>query len=356
VERRAPEHCRPRHTTPHRTCARPSAGVSSCRCLAAATAAAAFSDPDNGPGGREGENKKVTVFHRYPAHGSGGGRKFSAPLLLWLPPSQTYDPQLHIRKLGGSSSSKQLFGSGGGRLLGGSSETEYAVNEDAPIWQHVAGMLKPFKAPAALCQQPLAPTQAAAEADDGSGGLDADVAQQQEQQPAGAADSAEQQQQQEQPAASVGPADVSMAAVSAPHPSSPRQQPSPEPCCTSQPAGAAAAAAGVCAAAGGGVVSRGGAWGSDGGAADQTNNKAASEAGDNNSEGEWGSDMAGEPVPPADPLYVWGEVRWRVSFSVSGTHTWSYGGPALCRCCTKARFCTIGLLCNQLWLRANECP
>ena len=273
---------------------------------AAAAAAAASSDPDNGPGGREGENKKVTVFHRYPAHGSAGGRKFSAPLLLWLPPSQTYDPQLHIRKLGGSSSSKQLFGSGGGRLLGGSSETEYAVNEDAPIWQHVTGMLKPFKAPAALCQQPLAPTQAAAEADDGSGGLDADVAQQQQQQqqqeqPSGAEVSAEQQQQQqEQPATSVGPADVSMAAVSAPHPSSPRQQPSPEPCCTSQLAGPAAAAAGACAAAGGGVVSRGGAWGSDGGVADQTNNKAASEAGDNNSEGEWGSDMAGEPGPLED--------------------------------------------------------
>lgn len=119
-----------------------------------------YRDPEDGPGGRGGDNRKVVVVHRHPGAGHGGGRKFSAPLLLWLPPGETYDPQLHVKRLGGSSgsgSTKQLFGSGGGRLVGHGSDTEYAVTEDAPIWQHVSRMLQPFQAPVPLWQQPVAP-------------------------------------------------------------------------------------------------------------------------------------------------------------------------------------------------------
>lgn len=234
-------------------------------------------DPEDGPGGRQDENRRVMVMHRHPERGMHcGGQKFSAPLLLWLPPSETYDPELHVRKLGGgSSSSKQLFGPSGGRLLGGGGETEYAVSENAPIWRHIERMMQPFRAPPALCQQPVLPAAAA-------DGVDGEApGEQQQQQQAGAAMSTEQQ-----PAASTGPGDVSMAAAPGLPPS-----PSPEPCSTSKPAGTSAAAAapaapGLC-ASGPAAGSSGGAWGSDGGAADQTNNKAASEAGDNNST--WGS-------------------------------------------------------------------
>jgi len=251
-----------------------------------------YSNPEEGPGGRGGDNKKVLVFHRT-AGVRGADGKFSAPLLLWLPPSETYDPQLHVHKLGGSSTQQQQ-GSGGGRLLGGA-DVEYALTEEAPLWQHVSRMMQPFLAPPGLWQQP-AGQEAAAEvgstvgaAADSSPGVTAE-------QPKVQQEETEADAEQQQPAASAGPADVSMAAASA-LPASSAASPSPEPCCTSQPASsaaapaAAAAAAGACAAGGSGGAAFGGAWGSDGGVAN--NKAAASEAGDNNSTwGSHGSDLA----------------------------------------------------------------
>lgn len=245
-----------------------------------------YSNPEDGPAGHGGDNKKVLVFHRY-AGMRGADGKFSAPLLLWLPPSETYDPQLHVQKIGGSSTQQQL-GSGGGRQLGGS-EIEYAVTEEAPLWTHVRRMLQPFQAPPALCQHTAATAVEGSAAAAGGGSSSGGAAQQQQEQEqdqgaagAGAVGSGQ------QPVASTGPADVSMAAASA-LPASPTASPSPEPCCTSQPAAACAAPAAAGTSSGG----PGGAWGSDGGAADQTNNKAASEAGDNNSTwGSHGSDLA----------------------------------------------------------------
>lgn len=70
-------------------------------------------------------------------------------MLLWLPLSETYDPQLHIVN---SNSSRRIdLGLGS---PADSKDTEYIVTQDAPIWAHVKQMLRPFLAVPALRQQP----------------------------------------------------------------------------------------------------------------------------------------------------------------------------------------------------------
>jgi hypothetical protein len=108
---------------------------------------------------------QVVVYHRkagMPRRSYGSDDKFSAPLLMWMPLDQTYDPELHVvpsnaaakQQLAGSSSSK--FADVGSPTNTSSKDVEYIVTEDAPIWQHVRRMLRPFLAVPALRQQPAA--------------------------------------------------------------------------------------------------------------------------------------------------------------------------------------------------------
>jgi hypothetical protein len=196
----------------------------------------------------------------------GSDDKFSAPLLMWMPLAQTYDPELHVvpsnaakQQLGGSSSSKFADI---GSPNSSSKDVEYVVTEDAPIWQHIRRMLRPFLAVPALRQQPPAADEAAAAA-----GGDADAAQAMQQDD-------EQQQQQVGPGDAAG--DVSMAAASG-LPGSAVENPSPEPCCTSRPSEAAEAPSAAAAAA---VA------------------KAGSEAGEDNST--WGSHGSDSPRSDVD--------------------------------------------------------
>ncbi|KAF8056355.1 UBP11 [Scenedesmus sp. PABB004] len=158
-----------------------------------------YADPAAGPAG-EG-SQKVVVYHRRGGQrrGGGGNDKFSAPLLLWLPPSETYEPG-HVAPAGLSANGQQ----------------EYALCHAAPLWRHVRRMLRPFLAVSALRQR--APLSC------GGGGGDGGAAC-----APGAA----------QPAGSAGAPDVSMAAASA-LPGSPDPSPSPDPCCTSRQAAGAA--------------------------------------------------------------------------------------------------------------------
>jgi hypothetical protein len=212
------------------------------------------------------QRTQVVVYHRkagMPRRSYGSDDKFSAPLLMWMPLDQTYDPELHVvpsnaaakQQLAGSSSSK--FADVGSPTNSSSKDVEYIVTEDAPIWQHVRRMLRPFLAVPALRQQPPAADEAAGVGE----------AMQQDD---------EQQQQQTGLGSAGAGADVSMAAASA-VPGSPAASPSPEPCCTSRPADAAVAAAP--ATAGAGV-------------------KAASEAGEGNST--WGSHGSDSPRSDVD--------------------------------------------------------
>jgi hypothetical protein len=216
---------------------------------------------------------QVVVYHRKAGmrRSYGSDDKFSAPLLMWMPLDQTYDPELHVvpsnaakQQLAGSGSSK--FADVGSPTNSSSKDVEYIVTEDAPIWQHVRRMLRPFLAVPALRQQPPAADKgAAAAAAGGEGGADAQQGMQQD------------DEQQQQTGLGSAAADVSMAAASG-IPGSPVASPSPEPCCTSRLADAAIAAAP--AAAGAGV------------------SNAASEAGEGNST--WGSHGSGSPRSDVD--------------------------------------------------------
>ncbi|KAF8072770.1 UBP11 [Scenedesmus sp. PABB004] len=161
-----------------------------------------YADPAAGPAG-EG-NQKVVVYHRRAGQrrGGGGDDKFSAPLLLWLPPGETYEPG-HVARAGLSANGQQ----------------EYALCHAAPLWRHVRRMLRPFLAVPALRQR--APPSCGG---GGGGGGDGGAACA----PAPA-----------QPAGAAGAPDVSMAAASA-LPGSPDPSPSPDPCCTSRHASGAA--------------------------------------------------------------------------------------------------------------------
>lgn len=87
------------------------------------------------------------MLHRK-AEARGKGGKFSAPLVLWLPLSETYDPQLHIISSHNSRCSSLGLGSPTSNR-----DVEYIVAEDAPIWKHVRRMLQPFVAVPAVRQQ-----------------------------------------------------------------------------------------------------------------------------------------------------------------------------------------------------------
>jgi hypothetical protein len=241
-----------------------------------------YADPAAGPGSNDGANKRVTVFHRRAGKRGTEGR-FSAPLLLWLPASETYDPQLHVMRAPPPASQQRWAGSGSHRL--GGADVEYALTDDAPVQQHVRRMLQPFLVPPTLRQRPQQqqeqppPPPAAAEGD-----AEAAAAQ--------------------QPTGSTGPADVSMAAASA-LPGSPTASPE-HGGATSQPAHARAAAAAAAAAR----------WSDGGAAADVTNNAAASEGGDNNSM--WGSHGSEGPGSDMDDVPMLAEADEPAAAAAAG--------------------------------------
>ncbi|WIA28861.1 hypothetical protein OEZ86_011387 [Tetradesmus obliquus] len=103
-----------------------------------------YKQPELGPAGEV--NQKVVVYHRKAGvrRSYNSDDKFSAPLLMWMPLDQTYDPELHVvpsnapgQQLGGSRSSK--FADVGSPSSSSSKDVEYIVTEDAPIWRHELG-------------------------------------------------------------------------------------------------------------------------------------------------------------------------------------------------------------------------